>query len=132
MTPLRIATTCAVGAVVAWGLKAVAIAVAGGLDRSPSRDRCSSSAWRCCSPPSSAGAGGDGRPEHPGPGGRRPRGVLVGLAVSFLVETGVGALVPESSGWVGEEAGLWATSTLTAVAFGSWYARNRRSGVRSG
>lgn len=127
MTSLRIAVLCAVGAVVAWGLKAVVIAVAGGLDRSPLEAPLFFlglvllvAAFVAAGLALTAGRGNVAR----------VLGVVgalvVGIAVSGLVETGVGALVPGSAGWVQEEAGLWAISTMTAVAFLVWWAAARR------
>ena len=34
-------------------------------------------------------------------------GLVVGVVALVAVEDGVGAIVPESAGWVAEEVGLW-------------------------
>ena len=132
MTFLRTAALCAVGAVVAWGLKAVAIATAGGLGRSALEGpffflgvALLVAAFVSAGLALTAGRGT----------GARVLGVVgalvVGLAISALVEMGVGALVPDSAGWVAAEAGLWTISTITAVTFLVWWGARRRDGSTS-
>jgi hypothetical protein len=42
----------------------------------------------------------------------------------LLVESGVGALAPDSAGWVKEVVGLWVGSLLTAAALLVWFRRS--------
>ena len=133
MTPLRTAATCAVGAVVAWGLKAVAIGIAGGLDRSPFEGPLFFAgllllvaAFLSAGLALTAGRGIAVR--ILGSVGA----VVIGIAVSLVVETGVGAFVPDSAGWVKEEAGLWVIGALTAAVFTAWWARRGRGVTRPG
>jgi hypothetical protein len=127
MTFLRTATLCAVGAVVAWGLKAVAIAVAGGLGRSPFEGPFFFLGLGRL-PVAFVAAGlalTEGRN-----GAARVLGVVaalvVGIAVSGLLPAAMGALVPDSAGWVEAEAGLWAIGTITAATFLVWWSARRR------
>jgi hypothetical protein len=132
MTFRRTAALCAVGAVVAWGLKAVAIAVAGGLDRSPLEGPFFFLGLGLLV--AAFVAAGLALTE-----GRKVAArilgtvgaLVVGIAVSGLVERSVGALVPDSAGWVQEEAGLWAISTITAVAMLIWWTTQRRNASTS-
>lgn len=133
MTALRVAAGAAVAAAGSWGLKALVIGLAGGLDRSPLEGPffflglvLLVVAFAAAGIAATAG---------------RPRpvrilgavgAVLVGVAASLLVETGVGALVPESAGWVKEEAGLWATSVLTAALLLLWVTAREREREPSG
>ena len=127
MTLVRTATLCAVGALVAWGLKGVAIAVAGGLGRSPFEGPffflglgLLLAAFVAAGLALTAGRGI----------GARVLGVVgalvVGIALSGLLQAAMGALVPDSAGWVQAEAGLWAISTVTAVTFLVWWSARRR------
>lgn len=103
-------------AVVAWGLKTIAIAVAGGLDRSVLEGPLylvgllaivvafaaigvSAARGRSLTLRVFAGV----------------LGVVVGLVFSWAVEAAVGAVSPQSAGWVWEEAALWIISLLTLV-----------------
>jgi hypothetical protein len=115
------------GAVVAWGVKALAIWNAGGLDKS-----------RLESPLFAVGlilivlayaalglAFTAGRELW-----LRVTGLIVGIVVGtglfLLVEEVVGTLVPDSAGWVQEEAGLWVGSALTAALVLGWLASGER------
>ena len=130
MTSLRTAASFAVAAVVAWGLKAVAIGIAGGLELSPFEGPLFflGLALLVAAFVTAGLALTAGRPAP-----ARILGVVgavvVGMAVSGLVETGVGALVPESAGWVQAEAGLWTISVLSAVVLLVW--SRQREGTRS-
>jgi hypothetical protein len=57
--------------------------------------------------------------------------LVVGITVSGLVERVMGALVPDSAGWVQAEAGLWAISTITAAVLLIWSAAGRRDASTS-
>jgi len=125
MSSARLAVAAAVTAVLAWGLKAVAIAVAGGLDRSPLEGPlfflglvAVVVAFVAAGVAATRGRSAAVRAL----GG--VAGFLVGLALSALVASVVGALVPESAGWVQEEAGLWAVGLL-AVGLTALVARRR-------
>lgn len=111
----RLAAAAATGAVVAWGLKALAIGVAGGLDRSPLEGPLFLVGFLLLV--LAFVAAGVALPD--GATWRRVIAggiaVVAGIAFFVLVETGVGALVPASAGWVKEEAGLWVVSVLTAA-----------------
>jgi hypothetical protein len=116
-----VAAVFALGAVVAWGLKALAIWNAGGLDRS------------ALEPPlfvlglilvaltylALGAAFTAGRALW-----LRVVGAIVaavvGTALLLLVEDVVSNLVPDSAGWAKEEAGLWIGSALTAAL--AWFA----------
>ena len=133
MTALRIAAGAAVAAAGSWGLKALVIGLAGGLDRSPLEGPFFfvGLVLLLVAFVAAGVAATTGRP--------RPvrilggiGGALVGAVAFFLVETGVGALVPESAGWVKEEAGLWAISVLTAVALLLWVTAQERGREPSG
>lgn len=112
-TASRIAVYAAVAACVAWGLKALVIWNAGGLDESRfegplfglgllsivvafvalgvSLAPRSGLGWKVL-----AGAGG----------------VAAGVFLALLVENVVGGAMPDSAGWVREEAGLWVAGAL--------------------
>lgn len=117
MTASRVAAGAAVGAVVAWGLKGVAIAVAGGLGESPLE-----------TPLFLLGllailvalvAFGLAVVPDRWTGGQRVAAVaglvVAGIAASLLVQALLGALLPD--GWAQGEAGLWVSGALvTAIA----------------
>jgi 4-amino-4-deoxy-L-arabinose transferase-like glycosyltransferase len=48
-------------------------------------------------------------------------GVLVGLALSGLASILAAALIPDSAGWVQEEAGLWLSALLALGVTVFWY-----------
>jgi hypothetical protein len=110
----RVALSAAVAAVVLWGAKAVAIGVAGGLDRSPFEGPLFALGLlailvACAATGAAATAG------------RAlwirilaaALALIIGLAVAILSDTASGALVPETAGWVSEEAGLWVSGLIT-------------------
>ena len=55
-------------------------------------------------------------------------GVVLGLALFMVLDSSADAL-PESAGWVREEAGLWAVALVTLGA--AWWLRNRSGEVGS-
>lgn len=131
MSPRRVAALAAVGAVIAWGLKATAIAVAGGLDRSPFEGPLFFLglilllvAFVAAGLALAAGRGTVMKVLG------ALGGLLVGLVVFLFIEEAVGAMVPESAGWVKEEAGLWVASGLTAAAMLVWSRRQKEGGPR--
>ena len=122
MTASRFAVLAAVASAVAWGLKAVAIGIAGGLDESPlesplfvlglvaivvafaslgvavARER--SLAFRVI-------------------GG--VVGVLIGFGLSMLASVVAQAVVPDSAGWVQGEAGLWFSALIALGVTAAWH-----------
>ena len=126
ITALRVAAASAVGAVLAWALKAVVIAAAGGLDQSPLEGPLFfvgliliSLAFAAAGVAIAAGRGAFVRVLG------ALSGVVAGLALFMVVETATGTLVPDSAGWVQEEAGLWAASAITAVLLVTWLMRRQ-------
>ena len=117
MIARRLALAGAVIAVVSWALKAVAIGIAGGLDRSPFE-----------SPLFGLGLVGlvvaffgiglaaASKRSRLGKVVGGVLGLLIGIAFFLAVENAVGAVVPESAGWVQEEAGLWVIAIVTLIA----------------
>jgi hypothetical protein len=124
VTASRLAVLAAITSLVAWGLKAVAIWVAGGLDESPlesplfvlglvaivvafvslgvavARER----------PLAFKVIGG-------------VVGVLIGVALSILASFVAAAVIPESVGWVREEAGLWFSALLALGVTAAWHTK---------
>lgn len=127
---MRVATVAAVGAVAAWAAKAVAIAIAGGLDRSPAEGPLFFLGMLCILVAFGAAgvAATAGRSTM-----LRVLGALGGIAVGLIgflvVETAVGLVVPSSAGWVQEEAGLWVGSLLFAAIMLTWSRRRRAVAV---
>ena len=124
-----VTTALTVGAVVAWGVKAVAIGIAGGLDESPAESPLfvlglllytlgviaiglsvtagRSLPWRLLG----------------------VVGALVVSAVVFLVvDAIVAGLAPEDPHWVWAEVQLWIVSVGTAAAWLAW--RSRRAAAQ--
>ncbi len=127
MTANRVAAIAAVCAAVSWAVKAIAIWIAGGLDKTPLEDilfwlgfgamvvafvALGVAAARGRSLPVKVVAG--------------VIGLVVGVIALVAVEDGVGAIVPESAGWVAEEAGLWVAAAAT-TAFALLWLRSRDS-----
>ena len=123
MTASRVAWYAAIATAVAWTLKALAIWEAGGLGKTDLEDlgwavgtllflitwavlgfafAAGRQIWlRIC-----AAVGG----------------VIVGLAL-FMGLHGAADALPDSAGWVREEAGLWAVALVTLAA--AWWQRRR-------
>jgi hypothetical protein len=124
MSASRLAVLAAVTAAVGWGLKAVAIGVAGGLDRSPFEGPLfflgllSIVVAFVALGVSVAGS----RPVAVKVAGA-VAGLIAGVALAMLSDAVAGALVPESAGWVAEEAGLWVAAALAVVITLTWYRR---------
>ena len=55
-------------------------------------------------------------------------GLLVFAFVFAFLEDPVGGLVPESAGWVQEEAGLWVIALVSAAAILLWARRTDAAG----
>lgn len=129
MPAATIAVLCAVVAVAAWAAKAVAIAVAGGLDESPLEGPLFFVGLVAIV--AAFGAFVVALAGERATGYRALAGVagaLLGLGAVVLVESLVGALVPSSAGWVQEEAGLWVAAALTAALLVVWYRGREASG----
>lgn len=126
MDARRIAALAAVGAVIAWAAKAVAIWVAGGLDESPLEGPLFVVGFLCLL--IAFGAVGVALTRGRSTGLRvlgAVAALVVGLVLFVLVESLVGSLVPDDAGWVQEEAGLWVVSVATAAVLLAWLARSR-------
>lgn len=122
MTASRLAWYGAIGTAIVWSLKTLAIWEAGGLDKTDLEDLGWAvgtllflMTWAALGFSLSAG--------------RVPwlrilgaiAGVVVGLAL-FMALDAAADVLPESAGWVREEAGLWAVALVTlAVAW--WQGR---------
>lgn len=130
MTALRVATLAAVAAALTWALRAVVIAVAGGLDRSPLEGPLFLLGMLLLALAAVAAglAGTRGRVPVVRAAGV-VGSVLVGIVAFWIVESAVGALVPASAGWVREEAGLWAVSLFAAAGLGAWLTREEHGRV---
>src|SRR5687767_7755669 len=109
MAARSIAVGGAIATVVIWGLKALAIWIAGGLDESPLESPLF--ALGLVATAVTLVALGlaltSGRPLWQ----RVVAGILslvIGTFLFTLVEDSVSGAVPDSAGWVQEEAGLWA------------------------
>ena len=50
-------------------------------------------------------------------------GLLIGVALSWLASFLAGAVLPESAGWVQEEAGLWLSALLAVGVTAAWRAK---------
>ena len=131
MNASRVAVVSAIAAAVAWGLKAVAIGVAGGLDKSPFEAPLFvlGLAAIVAAFVALGVAVASGRPmAFKIIGG--VIGVAIGLALSALASWVAAAVLPESAGWVQAEAGLWFAALLTLIVTTSWHTRQDRA--RSG
>ena len=118
----RLAVVAAIATAVAWGLKALAIRLAGGLDKSPLESPLF--VLGLISIVVAFAALGVGVA-----GGRSTAvkvvaglaGVLVGLALSGLASALAAAVIPDSAGWVQAEAGLWFSALLALGLTVFWY-----------
>ena len=118
MTAARVATVTAVGAVLAWGAKAVAIGLAGGLDKSPAESPLfflglvlyvvaalaigvALTAGRSTSTRVLGGAAG----------------LCLGLVLFMIATLAIAPFKPADPFWVWEELNLWIVSVLTAAGW---------------
>ena len=116
MSAPRLAVVAAAAAVALWVAKGIAIAVAGGLDKSPLEGPLF--ALGMLSLLVALGAFGVAVTEGRPPlfrAGAAVAALVVGVATSLLVQVLVKGLLPASTDWVQEEAGLWVGSALIAV-----------------
>ncbi len=115
MTASRVAVVAAILAVITWCLKGVAIGVAGGLDESPLEAPLFVIGMLLLTIALAAFgvAATAGRPAW-----LRALAVVgaivVGVLATILIQDAVKAILPDSTDWVQEEAGLWIASFLVA------------------
>lgn len=126
MNASRFAVLAAIVAVVAWGLKAVAIGVAGGLNQSPLETPLFVLGLLAIVV-AFASLGVALARERPVAlkvvGG--VVGILIGVALSALASAVAAVAIPDSAGWVQEEAGLWLSALLAVAVTVSWHTRRR-------
>lgn len=120
----------AVGAVLGWGLKAVAIGVAGGLDRSPFEGPLYFLGLIAIVIAFAAlGVAVAGRRPVPIKVLGAVAGVFAGVGLSLATDALAGAVVPESAGWVAEEAGLWLGALVALAVTAYWHSRQAAGGT---
>ena len=130
MTASRLAVLAAAASVVAWGLKAVAIGVAGGLDQSPLEGPLYLLGLVSIVVAFAAlgvAVAGDRAVIVTIIGA--VVGVLVGFALSMLASVAATAIIPDSAGWVQAEAGLW-FSALLALGVTAYWRTRRGDGTK--
>ena len=121
----RIAAIAAVAALVLWLVKALAIWRAGGLDESSLESPLFVAGLVALIVAAAAfgAAVTEGRPLAIR-AATAAAGVIVGAALTILIQNAfVKPLLPESTGWVEEEAGLWLSAALVAAVVLWWNAR---------
>lgn len=122
MSASRFALLAAVVSVVAWGLKAVAIGAAGGLDRSPFEGPLYLLGLIAIVVAFAAlGVAVAGQRSVIVRAVGAVLGVLVGFGLSMLSSVAATALVPDSAGWVQAEAGLWFSALLALGLTTYWH-----------
>lgn len=124
MSASRLAVLAAIASVVAWGLKAVAIGVAGGLDKSPLEGPLfvlGLVAIVVASASLGVAVAGERTLAFKVLGGLV--GVLIGFGLSMLASAVAATLIPDSAGWVQAEAGLWFSALLALGITATWHAR---------
>lgn len=126
MNASRLAVLAAVASVVAWGLKAVAIAVAGGLDQSPLEGPLYLLGLVSIVVAFAAlGVAVAGERAATVKIIGAVVGVMIGFALSMLASVVATAVIPDSAGWVQAEAGLWFSALLALTVTVYW--RTRRA-----
>ena len=124
MNASRVAVVAAITAVVAWGLKAVAIGVAGGLDRSALESPLFGLGLVAIVTAFAAlGVAVAGRRSVAVKVIGAVVGVGLGVGLSALASWAADALIPESAGWVQAEAGLWFSALLALGVTAYWHTR---------
>jgi hypothetical protein len=125
----RLAPIAAVAAVVLWLAKALAIWSAGGLDKSSLESPLFVAGLVALVVASAAF--GAALTEGRTPAVRVVAAAAVSVAtaaLSILIQNGiVKPLLPESTGWVEEEAGLWVSAALVAAVVVWWTTRRGRA-----
>jgi hypothetical protein len=130
MSASRLAVLAAIASVVAWGLKAVAIGVAGGLDKSPLEGPLfvlGLVAIVVASASLGVAVAGERTLAFKVLGGLV--GVLIGFGLSMLASAVAASLIPDSAGWVQAEAGLWFSALLALGITATWHARRSTARV---
>lgn len=118
------AVLAALASVVAWGLKAVAIGVAGGLDESPLESPLfvlGLVAIVVAFASLGVAVARERAVAFKVLGG--VVGVLIGFGLSMLASVVAAAVIPDSAGWVQAEAGLWFSALLALGVTASWQTR---------
>ena len=123
MSASRLAWYGAVATAVVWALKALAIWVAGGLNKTVLEDL----GWTLGALLFLATWGALGAALMEGRAVwlrivTAVGGVAIGLVVVMILD-GAADVLPDSTGWVKEEAGLWAAAVVTLAA--AWALRRR-------
>lgn len=124
MTASRLAVLAAVTSVVAWGLKAVAIGVAGGLDQSPLEGPLfvlGLVAIVVAFASLGVAVARDHSVTFKVIGA--VVGVVIGFGLSMLASVVAAAVIPDSAGWVQAEAGLWFSALLALGVTAYWRTR---------
>ena len=125
MPARRLAAVAAVAAVVLWLVKALAIWNAGGLDESSLESPLFVAGLLALVVAAAAfGAALTERRPLAVRAAAAAAGVVAGTALTVLIQNAiVKPLLPESTGWVEEEAGLWVSAALVAAVVIWWNAR---------
>ena len=127
MSAARVATLATIGACLAWGVKALVIGLAGGLDKSPAEGPLFFLGMLLylvgVVAIALAVTAGRGLPA-------RVLGVVVTVAVGCViwlaVDTVIASLAPDRDPhWVWAEAQLWVIAVVTAVGWQLWERRRR-------
>jgi hypothetical protein len=123
----RVARGAAIAAAVIWGVKALVIWAAGGLDESPLESPLFVLGLLAivvaCVALGVAAAGG-GFAMKVGGG---VAGLGLGLLFLSLCDALADAVLPSSTGWVEEEAGLWFTAAVVLAVALAWIGRRERA-----
>ena len=130
MSATRLAVLAAIASAVAWGLKAVAIGVAGGLDKSPLESPLFVLGLMAIVVAFASLGVAVARERTLAVkviGGLV--GVLIGFGLSTLASAVALALIPDSAGWVEAEAGLWFSALLALGVAAAWH--NSRDTART-
>jgi hypothetical protein len=129
----RLAAVAAVAAVVLWLLKALVIWNAGGLDESSLESPLFVAGLVALVVGGAAfgAAVTEGRPLAVR-AAAAAAGVVAAAALSILIQNAiVKPLLPASTGWVEEEAGLWVSAALVAAVV-LWWNSRRGPGISAG
>ena len=127
MTSTRLALGATLATTFLWTAKAVAIGIAGGLDRSPLESPLFLLGLLCCLVAAAAtGIAVARRPTALGRTLSAAGGIVTGALVAVAASAVVAAAAPPSPGWVWEEVNLWAMAlTLLAANLALWARRSR-------
>jgi hypothetical protein len=124
MTASRVAVLAAIAALVGWGLKAIAIWVAGGLDESPLENPLFAlGLMAIIVAAASLGVAMAGERRLALKVLIAVGAVVIAAALSNLLSLGAAAVIPDSGGWVQDEAGLWLSALLMLGATTAWQSK---------